>query len=233
MKRLMEIFGTSIGCKAVMAVTGLLLFLFVIAHLLGNLLVFAGQDPLNDYAAALKGMGAGLWIARLGLLAIFVVHIYAAFRLTRINALARPEPYQKEASINTTFASRQMLASGLVVLLFVLYHLAHFTFGWINEKAYASEQILADGTHRADVYTMVVLGFQNPFLSLTYVFAMVVLGLHLWHGAPSLFQTLGLKHPAWETCIRLTCQAIVALVVFGNCLMPLSILFLHESFTSK
>ncbi|MBI1901862.1 MAG: succinate dehydrogenase cytochrome b subunit [Planctomycetia bacterium] len=229
MKRFWEIFGTSIGCKAVMAVTGLLLFLFVIAHLLGNLLVFAGQDALNDYAAKLQGLGAGLWIARLGLLAIFVVHIYAAFRLTRINALARPEPYQKEESINVTFASRQMLASGLVVLLFVIYHLLHFTLGVIDSGAFG--RLDAKGRH--DVYAMVVQGFQNPFLSLTYVFAMVVLGLHLWHGAPSLFQTLGLKHPAWETCIRRTCQTVVALVVLGNCLMPLSILFLHESFTSK
>src|SRR4051794_20567806 len=120
---------SSLGKKYVMAVTGLVLVLFVIGHMLGNLLLFAGPDALNSYAKALKDKPALLWAARLGLLAAFLIHVYLGLRLTRENVQARGTGYVYEDTVQASWASRHMLLTGLVVLAFLLYHLAHFTFG--------------------------------------------------------------------------------------------------------
>lgn len=222
--------GTSIGCKAVMAVTGGLLLLFVIAHLLGNLLIYKGPDALNSYAAWLKSLGLGLWAARAGLLAVFLLHVAAAIRLHRINRAARPEPYRFEAIVQVDPAERlrvraavYMFLTGLVVLAFVVYHLAHFTFGWIMPKAFASlDHTVSPARH--DVYTMVIQGFRNPVITVSYVVAMLVLGAHLAHGVLSMFQTLGCNHPNVNAIIRVGGVALVLLIVLGNCLMPVSVL---------
>jgi succinate dehydrogenase / fumarate reductase cytochrome b subunit len=212
----------------VMAATGGLLILFVIAHLAGNLLIFAGPEALNSYAARLQSMGGLLWLARLGLLAVFVIHLYAGLKLYRQNRQARPEQYRYEALAQTDAQDRlrvqaavHMATTGLVILAFVVFHLLHFTFGYVKPDAFG----LHDAAGRHDVYRMVVLGFGNFFISGTYVIAMLLLGAHLIHGMTSMFQTLGINHPAINRLIRVGGPAVVGLIVVGNCSMPLAVLF--------
>ena len=128
MANLARLYRTSIGAKAVMAITGAMLFLFLIGHLAGNLLIFKGQDAINSYAQGLQNLGAGLWVIRLGLLAVFLLHIATAMRLHHGNREARPVAYYHEDTVKATWASRYMMMTGLVVLAFVIYHLLHFTF---------------------------------------------------------------------------------------------------------
>src|SRR5688572_26180689 len=128
---------SSIGGKVTMAVTGLLLFGFVVAHVLGNLLLFAGPDSINAYAKSLADLGPLLWLLRIGLLAVFVLHVVTGLRIARQNRTARPVAYTKEATIQASFASRSMVFSGVTVLAFVVYHLLHFTFGVTNPDHFA------------------------------------------------------------------------------------------------
>jgi len=217
--RVPRIYCTSIGAKAVMAITGLMLFGFVIAHLLGNLQLWQGRDAMNGYAAFLKSQGPLLWVMRGGLLAIFLVHILTAVRLVRENRAARPTPYARDATVAATWASRHMLLSGLVLLAFVVYHLAHFTLHVVP----TGELGLEPGG-RPDVYGMVIHGFQNPAVALSYVAAMVLLGVHLIHGTRSLFQTMGIEHAVLNPIVRFIAPALTLIVVAGNILLPLSVL---------
>lgn len=228
MNRIARTVQTSIGCKAVMAVTGLLLILFLIAHMLGNLQIYRGQDKYNEYAAMLKGLGPLLWAARGGLLAVFLVHILAGLRLSKQNRDARPEPYRFQALAQQDAAQQArvraaiyMLLSGLLILLFVAYHLAHYTLGWIDIGETFQGR---DAKGRRDVYRMFITGFQNPLVALSYVLAMLVLGAHLMHGMTSLFQTLGVDQPVVRGLIRVGGPLLAAILVLGNCAMPLSIL---------
>src|SRR4051794_22955462 len=162
---------SSLGRKFLMALTGLGLTGFVIAHLLGNLQVFLGREALNSYAAGLKHLGGLLWIARGGLLAIFVLHVAYGVNLWLANRAARPVLYHFKQYREATLASRTMIWTGLVILVFVLFHLAHYTFFLVSPDF--SELHDAQGRH--DVYAMTILGFRNPFISLLYVVAMALL----------------------------------------------------------
>ncbi|MEZ4272175.1 MAG: succinate dehydrogenase cytochrome b subunit [Myxococcota bacterium] len=176
---------SSIGAKIIMALTGALLAGFVFAHMAGNLLLFAGPEALNSYAKRLKDLGPLLWIARGGLLLVFVVHIASAVRLGFLDRTARPQRYQHNATIQTTLAARTMILSGLLLLAFVVFHLLHFTLGVTHPEHFA--QVDSLGNH--DVYNMVVRGFQQPLVSASYIVAMVLLGMHLSHGVSSMFQS--------------------------------------------
>ncbi|MDJ0785660.1 MAG: succinate dehydrogenase cytochrome b subunit [Myxococcota bacterium] len=219
MNRLIRLFGTSIGRKLVMAVTGVLLIGFLISHMLGNMTVFQGQESMNYYAAWLK-KHPFLWVARAGLLTIFGLHVVTAISLAIENNAARPEGYRKKSAVAATLSSRYIVVSGLLVLAFLIYHLAHFTFGWVQPDLYH----FVDEKARHDVYRMVVLGFQNPIVTGSYVAAMLLLGFHLHHGARSLVQTIGLNHESYNTLIRIGSNTLVAALVIGNCSIPLMIL---------
>jgi succinate dehydrogenase / fumarate reductase cytochrome b subunit len=211
---------TNLGAKALMAVTGLLLLLFVLGHMVGNLQVFAGPEKLNAYAAFLKGLGPLLWIVRLGLLALLVVHVWAAVIVTRRSREARPVPYESKRNLRTSYAARTMLGSGLVILAFVIYHLMHFTLG-AYDPAGAFGKLDASG--RADVYGMVIAGFRHVPTSIAYVVAQVILCLHISHGTSSLLQTLGLRGDRCR-CVADAAGPIVASIVFvGNLSMPLAV----------
>lgn len=186
---LLQLWQSSLGKKYVMAVTGLGLFLFVIIHMLGNLQIFLGPEKLNSYAALLKSNPGVLWGARIGLLTIVALHITSAIQLARINKQARPVGYATGKPVASTFAQRSILVSGLVILAFILFHLAHYTLGLVDPSWLG----LHDEQGRHDVYRMVVLGFSNPVVSLFYIVAMGLLLLHLSHGVSSLFQSLGLR----------------------------------------
>jgi len=220
---------SSVGTKYVMAVTGLLLIGFVLAHMAGNLLIFAGKDALNGYAHALEERPGLVWAARVILLAIFVLHIVLGIRLTRDNMRARPVRYVCEDTVQANWASRHMLLTGLVVLAFVVYHLLHFTIGVTDRTNFKRNIHLYQPSDLAqrpeyDVARMVVGGFQQPVVTLAYVVAMFFLALHLYHGATSWFQSLGLNGRGYDKVINWVGPVLALIVLIGNCSIPLAIL---------
>ncbi|HET7746651.1 MAG TPA: succinate dehydrogenase cytochrome b subunit, partial [Vicinamibacteria bacterium] len=182
-------FSSSIGLKVVMAVTGVALVLFVIVHMLGNLQVFIDPELLTVYGEKLRAVPALLWGARVGLLVMVLLHMWAAYRLTVLNARARPEGYRAKEHRESTLASRTMRVSGVLIVIFVLYHLAHFTWGW---RAVHPQFIPGDVAHNF------ITAFRSPVVSTLYILAMLALFPHLYHGVWSWMQTLGLSHPRYN-----------------------------------
>ncbi len=216
MKLCDRLFNSSVGAKMLMAVTGLMLTGFVLAHLSGNLLIFAGAEKFNAYAAGLKSLGALLWVARLGLLGAFVLHVYLAVKLTAENRSARPVKYAHEATIQASFASRYMIHTGLMMAAFIAFHLAHYTFRW-TDPSFAS---LPEG----DIYAMVIAGFSSPAVSGFYVLAMLALSFHLCHGVSSVFQTLGLYHGNLNPMTEKLGPIVATIVFVGFSSIPLAVL---------
>jgi len=212
--------NSSIGAKAVMGVTGLLLVLFLIIHLLGNLQIYIGAEEVNRYAHFLKSVPELLWGFRIGLLVLLVLHVWAAIRVTLQNRAARPVRYQLQQSIQVGISSRTLIWTGSVILAFLIYHLLHFTLGVTNPDQFAVRD--AQGHH--DVYKMVVLGFSMWPVVLAYVVANLLLGFHLFHAVPSLFQTVGLNDPRWEPGLKRVGRTIAVVVAAGNISMPLAVL---------
>ena len=219
MNRLVRLFRTSIGRKLVVAVTGVMLILFLIGHLLGNMTLIKGQDAMNAYAAWLQGHPF-LWIARAALLLIFGAHIYAALWLAIENRAARPIRFCRSEPIQAGVPSRYIVLTGLLVLAFLIYHLLHFTFGVVD----AQHAHLVDSQGRPDVYSMVVYGFQNRWIAFSYIVSMVLLGLHLIHGALSVFQSLGINHETYDAVIRVGSTTLVVLLILGNISIPVIVL---------
>lgn len=213
-----RLYRSSLGAKYVMASTGVLLFGFLIAHLLGNLQMFAGADAVNSYAEKLRSLGPLLWVARIGLLLIAAVHVVTALRLAKANDAARPIAYAKQASRQVKPQTKTMVLSGLVILGYVVYHLAHFTWGFVLHD-YST---LTDGAGRHDVYAMVVYGFQCWWVSASYLVALVLLALHLCHGITSAFQTFGLNHTKYQRVIKLAGPAIATLLFLGYASIPVA-----------
>jgi succinate dehydrogenase / fumarate reductase cytochrome b subunit len=233
--------GSSVGGKHLVAITGLALLGFTFVHLLGNLQIYAGlsgpeagQDTINAYAKFLKDMGPSLWLARAGLLAIFVLHITLALRLNLKSRAARPVRYHYFDTLKATWASRHMVSTGIVVGLFVLFHLAHYTFAVVTPaevkdahgNVYSINFLdLRDAAGRHDVYSMAVYGFRNPLVSGVYVACMVALLLHLSHGAGSTFQSLGLNGGRWRAITNGLGLVGAYGIALGNISMPLAVLF--------
>ncbi|MEO7652884.1 MAG: succinate dehydrogenase cytochrome b subunit [Bryobacteraceae bacterium] len=213
LNRPLNFFAATIGKKVVMAVTGVILFGFVIGHLLGNLQVFLGREKLDAYAESLRHLGGLLWIARGVLLLSVILHIVSSIQLAMQKNAARPVAYTKKESVASSYASRTMMWSGPIVAVFIVYHLLHFTIGAVHPN-------FVDG----HVYDNVVSGFSSIPVSLFYIVAMVLLGQHLYHGAWSMFQTLGVGHPRYSTRLRTVAAALAALIVIGNVSMPVAVL---------
>ena len=219
---LLRLWQSSIGKKYVMAITGLGLFGFVIIHMLGNLQIYLGPEHLNAYARALKGTPALLWGARTGLLLITVLHITAALQLAAANKRARPIGYDKAKPVASSFAQRTILISGLIILAFILFHLAHFTLGLVDPQ-YMNLKDPLDPS-RQDVYRMMITGFSNPIVSIFYIVAMGLLLLHLSHGVSSLFQSLGLRSKKTFVWMDKLAKGAALVLFLGNASIPLSIL---------
>jgi succinate dehydrogenase / fumarate reductase cytochrome b subunit len=213
--------SSSLTRKYLMAISGVLLFLFVIAHMLGNLQVFLGPESLNAYGAFLKSKPGLLWSVRLILLVIVVFHIVTGIQLALQNRRARPVRYANSKPPYANLASRTVLISGLVIFTFVAYHLMQFTLGVTNPEYLHLE----DSMGRHDVYRMTVEGFSNPEVTLFYVIAMGLLCLHLSHGVSSAFQSLGLKDKRTESLICRVSQVAAIIIFAGNSSMPLAVLF--------
>lgn len=212
-------YGSSLGKKYIMAITGFLLFLFVIVHMAGNLQVFLGQEPMNAYAHLLKSKPGLLWTARIGLIVIAILHIVSAVQLAAENRAARPNSYAEGKPI-ASFASRTILVSGLIVLAFIVYHLMHFTFGVTNPDFLELRDL--NGQH--DVYRMVINGFTNPYVSVFYIISMGLLCLHLSHGVSSMFQSLGIRRKSTVAAFNRFAQISALLIFIGNCSIPILIL---------
>jgi succinate dehydrogenase / fumarate reductase, cytochrome b subunit len=214
-------YSSSVGKKLLVALSGAALLLFLLGHLVGNLLIYMGQEVLNSYAEFLHHSlhGMGVWIARVGLLSAFVVHIVATIHLVMQNRAAREKRYQFETTAKASKASRTMIISGTIILSFVIFHLLHFTI---------LPNDLVDSTTsdhlRPDVYAMVVQGFSNIFISLFYIVSMAFLCFHLSHGFASVFQTLGLRTDKTGELIQWAGWGYAALIFFGNISIPIAIL---------
>lgn len=228
---LIELYRSAMFKKFVMAVTGLMLFGFVAGHMAGNMKLYLGkydsgphqgQYQIDVYAEGLREIGAPilphghfLWIARIGLLAIVALHIASAYQVTLINYRARPRAYRRQDYQASTYASRTMRWGGVVLLLFVIYHLLHFTFG--------APDVHPDFQPGA-VYHNVVRGFSNPLVSGFYVLAQLALGFHLYHGLWSMFQSLGISGPRFDVVRRQFAAVFAIVITAGNVSFPVAVL---------
>jgi succinate dehydrogenase / fumarate reductase cytochrome b subunit len=220
--------STTVARKALVAVTGLLLSGFLVGHLAGNLFIFLGPEWLNGYAHHLKELGPLLWIARIGLLGLFIVHLGLAFSLWQRSQGARQDQYAYRDWRAASFASRTMILSGSVIFIFLLYHLAHFTIGVepIASSGFKDRTHLDHVKHEVhDVYSMVIKGFQNPLVVGLYIAGQVLLGMHLSHGVSSAFKTLGLSSRKWQPVVMKIGPAFGFAIAAGNIAIPLACLF--------
>jgi len=233
---LREALDSSVGAKVLVGLTGAGLVLFVLFHMIGNLKLLQGPEAINGYAYFLKhDLGALIWIARASLLFIFVLHLSLAIRLKLRSVAARPIPYAFPGSAQASVASQTMIWTGVVILLFTLFHLAHYTFGWVKgaevidpstgHLVWKNYLNLTDAKGHHDVYEMMVAGFSNVYLAILYLIAQIVLFVHLRHGIPSAFQTLGLKNARFRGPIDVLGLVLALVILVGNCAIVLAVKF--------
>jgi succinate dehydrogenase / fumarate reductase cytochrome b subunit len=220
----LTVYRSTIGKKVIMAVTGLLLVVFVIAHMLGNLQVFIGAAKMNAYAAFLQSTGELLWAARLGLLAAVLLHILMAWQLTQIKRKARPIDYERREPQVSTIASRTMRWGGVLLLVFIVFHILHFTTGTVFPVASRPDAMYPQFSH-ADVYGNVIAAFRTPWVVAFYVVSMLFLMLHLFHGAWSSVRTLGLSRPSRYPLQRRVATAVAVIVWLGFTAVPVAVFF--------
>jgi len=213
-------FRSAIGKKVVMALSGIILFGFVFTHLLGNLKLYLGAESMNHYGEWLREIGSPalphsglLWILRVGLLVATILHIWSAWSLTMMNRRARPVAYSHGAFVQASYASRTMRWGGVIVALFVIYHLMHLTWGNAGLPFDAGKP-----------YENVVRGFSVWWVSAIYILAQVALGLHLYHGLWSMFQSMGWNHPKFNRWRRHFATAFALFITAGNISFPVAVL---------
>ena len=219
-----DLYKSAVGKKAVMAASGIVLFGFVLVHMIGNLKLYEGVDEeghyfLNNYAGFLREVGTPalptsglLWILRVVLIVAVVLHIWAAWQLTLMNRAARPVGYDRRDLVQASYASRTMRWGGVIILLFVVFHLLDLTFGAANPDFVEK-----------DVYHNVVASFSRWPVALFYILANVALGFHLYHGLWSMFQSLGWNHPRFNSWRRRFAQAFAWIITLGNVSFPLAV----------
>lgn len=213
MRWIVKFWQSTVGKKVVMGVTGVGLLAFVFMHMAGNLQMFLGADVMRRYAELLRTSEELLWLARLGLLAMAVLHVIAAVQLTRINNAARPIGYAERTPQVSTFAARSMRWGGALLAVFLVYHIGHLTTGWFHEHLVHLQP-----------YSNVVLGFRSPWVVAFYVIAMAFLGLHLYHGAWAAFRTLGLKKRSAEPLQRQIALWFAIIVWAGFTVVPVAVM---------
>ena len=213
-------YRSALGKKYVMAITGIMLFGFVFLHMVGNLKLYLGADAMNHYGEWLRVIGAPafpnsavLWITRIVLLIAVWLHIQAATQLTLMNRRARPVDYDKREAVIASYASRTMRWGGVIILIFIIYHLLHLTTGHAH----------GDFIH-GQPYHNVVVGFQNIWVSLVYIIANIALGFHLYHGLWSMFQSMGWNHPKFNSWRRVFAVTFALLIAIVNVSYPVTVL---------
>jgi len=212
---------SSIGRKLIVALTGVILILFVIGHLLGNLQIFLGPEWINGYSQHLRDLGPLLWLVRGILFLTVILHIYFTILLAIENRRARPDRYKGKEHVKATWASRHMAVSGLVVLAFIIFHLLHFTGHNFNARF---PLLKADPLNRYDVYSMMVYGFQNVWVSSFYVVSLFLLTIHLTHGSSSFFQSLGLNNKRLAPRLAFGGRVVAWLLFLGYVSIPIAVL---------
>jgi succinate dehydrogenase / fumarate reductase cytochrome b subunit len=225
----LTIYRTSVGKKFVMAITGIIGYGFVIGHMIGNLKVFLGASAFNEYAEFLRTVGEPvlparvlLWIIRIVLLASVILHVTSAIQLSRQAQSGRPVKYIQKKQVQATFASLTLRWGGTAIVLFLLYHLAHFTFGFVHPNFQLTQS--AAGFSHPDAYHNVVTGFLNPIVVLFYLLAVATLAMHLFHGVWSIFQTLGINNPNTDTLFRGLAIASAVVLFVGFSSVPIAVL---------
>ncbi|MFZ4812489.1 MAG: succinate dehydrogenase cytochrome b subunit [Ilumatobacteraceae bacterium] len=223
---LLDLYGTAVGKKYVMAITGIGMMGFVLAHMIGNLKMYLGAEEFDHYAEFLRELlvpiaphGAVLWILRGGLIVMLALHLHSAWSLTQMNRKARSVKYQSARDYQiASFASRTMRWTGIIVLLFIIWHLLDLTWGVTNN-------IGADGTFvHGEVYANVVNSFSRIPVAVFYILANLALGVHLYHGAWSIFQSIGWNSPRFNQWRRSFATGFAAVVVIGNVSFPVAVL---------
>ena len=221
----LTLYRTTIGRKIIMAVTGLVGIGFVLGHMYGNLKIFIGPEYFQEYAEGLRALGAPvfghthvLWIMRLVLLACVILHVWAAYTLYQDSNHARSTNYAQHKTLQATFASLYIRVGGTIILIFLIFHLAQFTWG--------TPGISPDFVY-GEVYNNVVLGFQSYFYlpAIFYLIVMVILGFHIYHGAWSMFQTLGLNNKNYTHALRTLSLALAIIIAGGFSVVPLAVIF--------
>jgi len=210
--RVLRFWGSSVGLKLIMAITGVMLSGFVLVHMLGNLQIFQGAESLDAYGRLLHKEPAILWSARLGLLGATGLHIWAFLRLRKLIVKARPIGYGKLKRRESTWASRSMRVTGPLVLLFIVYHILHLTTGSVHPDY-----------HEGSVYRNLVNGLRVVPVAAIYVLSMAMLGIHLWHGVWSMTQTLGADQARYDSPARKLATVFTAVVVAGFAVVPIAV----------
>jgi len=219
---LVQFYRSTIGKKIIMAVTGLIGIGFVIGHMAGNLQAFVGRDKLNAYGALLHGpLGELLWLVRLVLIVAVALHVLMAYQLTMRARAARPIGYKQRMAQVSTWASRTMRWGGVLLLLFIILHILHFTTGQVDPAGWRDQ---LDAAGRRDVYGNLVASFRIWWVAAFYVVAMIFLGLHLYHGAWSSVRTLGYAKPSPRPLHRRIALLVAVVVWLGFTLVPLGVL---------
>jgi succinate dehydrogenase / fumarate reductase cytochrome b subunit len=215
LQQTLALYQSTIGKKYVVAITGAVLFLFTIGHMLGNLQIYLpnAQEALGNYAKLLHASAELLWAIRIALLTCFVLHVVTVAQLYNLNRAARPQAYVKKTPTISSYASRTMYFSGPVLFFFILYHLSHLTTGATHPNFV-----------EMDPYHNLVTGFRQPLPSLFYILAMSMLGLHLTHGVWSMFQSVGFNHPRYRDLLRNVATAAAAIISLGNISIPVCVM---------
>jgi succinate dehydrogenase / fumarate reductase cytochrome b subunit len=211
--RFFALWDSTVGKKVAMALTGLVMVAFLVSHMISNALIFKDPGHLDSYAAWLRSLGPLLWLVRIGLLASVVIHIIAAYQLTRRAHAARPVAYRKHEMQVASYADRTMRWGGVLLLVFIVFHLLHFTTGTLHPDF-----------HPGEVGRNVIVGMAVTPVAVFYLVAMLALALHLWHGVWSVFQTIGLNHPAWNHSRRLVAIGVAIFIAGGFATIPVAAL---------
>jgi len=215
-QKALTLFDTSVGKKAALAVSGIILFGFVIGHMLGNLQVLLGPEVFNGYAAAIKHNAVLLWGTRALLLVALLVHTVIVLDLYGKSIAARPVGYRVKKNIATSYAAMMMKYTGPILLAYIIFHLAHFTF---PGTALGDYQHVPD-----DVYANFVHAFSIPWVVALYVVANLMLAMHLYHGCYSMLQSIGFNHPRYDKRLKIVARGLAFLVTAGNVFLPLTVL---------
>ena len=229
---LLDLYSTAVGKKYAMGISGIAMMGFVLFHMIGNLKMYAGAADLDHYAHFLQTLlyplapkGVVLWILRGGLISMLLLHLHAAYSLTMINRKARPVKYQSARDYQiATFASRTMRWSGIVILAFLVWHLADLTFGVVNSEVGKMVTYEGDAEPVKAVYASIIASFERTPVALFYVVANILLGIHLFHGAWSIFQSFGWNNPRFNKWRRAFATGFAAIIVVGNVSFPVAVM---------
>jgi succinate dehydrogenase / fumarate reductase cytochrome b subunit len=216
--RAIRFYEATNGKKAVMALSGAILFGYVLGHMLGNLQIFIGPAQINNYAEFLHTHDMMLWAVRFGLLLAVGLHILSAFQLWALNNAARPVSYHKKDDVPAAYAARTMKWGGLIISAFVVFHVLHLTTGDVMPLKHVGN------THFFNVYENVIDGFRHPAVSIAYIVAVALLGLHLFHGLWSMFQSMGISHPRYTPMLKRFAAVFAVVVTLGFIAVPAAVL---------